>query len=726
MEALVFIVASVGLTFAVGLWAVILHQQRVIDLQANAEEEARLLKSLMTAISDAKNLESALKVTLAKVCDTTGWVYGEVWVPSDGGRRLGCSPVWHATIPEIDRFHEASAGLTYEPGQGLPGRAWASKRPEWVADAATNVTSQRAELTAVTGLHGGLAIPVLSGEDAVAVLVFFVKKKRPEDERLMRLISAVAAGLGAVIRRRQMEEALARSEERYRTLFNSANDAIFMYHLRDDGSPEPFEEVNDFACALVGYTREELRRMTRRDLMASELVQASGEIADRLRRQGHVVFDHVLTAKGGRRIPVEISAHLFVFAGRATVLSMIRDVTGRKTAEEALQAANRALEKTLRELQTAQERVVLQERLSAVGQMATGIAHDFNNALTSILGYSELLLAHPDRMGDAARVAEHVKLINTSAKDAANVVRGLREFCRVRGEGEVFAPVRVGEVVEQAVALTRPRWKDEAQARGRRIAVEVDVPPDVPAVAGNASELRELLTNVIFNAVDALPNGGTIAIAARGEQDFVALAVRDDGTGMTEEVRRRCLEPFFSTKGERGTGMGLAMAYGIVRRHDGAIDVESAPGRGTTFTIRLPVRARAKGPAGATGTAVLHRKLHVLLVEDERAVRDVVREFLLDDGHTVVTAVNGRDGLEKFASDRFDLVITDRAMPEMGGDEMAAAIRRRSPSRPVLMLTGFGDIMDAEGEKPEGVNLVVGKPVTPEGLREAIRRVLGA
>jgi CheY-like chemotaxis protein len=229
-----------------------------------------------------------------------------------------------------------------------------------------------------------------------------------------------------------------------------------------------------------------------------------------------------------------------------------------------------------------------------------------------------------------------------------------------------------------------------------------------------------------------MPDGGNIRIrtglreVAAGEEGHagsaatqVFLEVSDTGTGMTEEVRRRCLEPFFSTKGERGTGLGLPMVFGIVKRHRGTLDIESAVGKGTTFVVLLPadtsqareVQQRTQAPSGP---------LHVLVVDDEPIARDVLTEYLTGDGHTVQTAVNGRDGFEKFKAGTYAVVITDRAMPEVGGDQLAAMVKEASPTTPVVLLTGFGDLMNAAGEKPEGVDLVVKKPIRLGTLREVL------
>jgi CheY-like chemotaxis protein len=220
-----------------------------------------------------------------------------------------------------------------------------------------------------------------------------------------------------------------------------------------------------------------------------------------------------------------------------------------------------------------------------------------------------------------------------------------------------------------------------------------------------------------------MPEGGTITVRARADGGDVRLEVRDNGTGMSDDVRQRCLEPFFSTKGQHGTGLGLSMVHATVEQHRGTLEIESEPGRGTTFIVRLPLHARVGATRSAEAPAAPPRELRVLVVEDEPIVRMGVVAQLSSQGHFVDSATNGREGLDKFMSGRFDLVVTDRAMPVMGGDELAASIERLAPDTPVIMLTGFGDLMDAKGEQPAGVDAVVGKPVTLDALADAIRQV---
>jgi signal transduction histidine kinase/ActR/RegA family two-component response regulator len=386
------------------------------------------------------------------------------------------------------------------------------------------------------------------------------------------------------------------------------------------------------------------------------------------------------------------------------------------------------------ELHRTQRHIIEQERLNAVGKMASGLAHDFNNALVPISGYAEMLLEHQEILQDPAKASKYLKLIMTGVEDAASVVSRLREFYRKREEGETYRPLSLNQMVEQAVALTRPKWRDEALGSGRTILVEADVRP-VPRILGSESEVRELLTNLIFNAVDAMPEGGTIRVrtglreAPVSEDPHLApppaqvfLEVTDTGTGMTEDVRRRCLEPFFSTKGERGTGLGLPMVYGIVKRHRGTLDIESTVGVGTTFIVQFPADTTQTREV-VTRMAAPKGPLHVLVVDDEPIARDVLTEYLTGDGHTVATAVNGRDGFEKFKAGRFTIVITDRAMPEVGGDQLAAMVKEASPTTPVVLLTGFGDLMNAAGEKPDGVDLVVKKPIRLATLRDVLAKM---
>ncbi len=399
-----------------------------------------------------------------------------------------------------------------------------------------------------------------------------------------------------------------------------------------------------------------------------------------------------------------------------------QEIAERRRAEEATREINDKLNETLGHLRGAQQEIIHRERMHALGKMANGIAHDFNNALAPILGFSEMLLTKPEAAADPAKVRTYIEMIHNAALDSAKVVSRLREFYRHRDENEIFAPVVVNELVQQVIAVTRPRWKGQALAAGVNIAIRTEL-GDVPTVAGNEAELREALANIVFNAIDAIPERGTITIRTEIQGSWLVISVTDDGVGMTEDVRARCLEPFYSTHEIEGTGLGLGSVYGIVRRHEGQIDIRSELGRGTTISISLPL-ARETAPLQETAPQIsTGGGLRILVVEDEPMVRDVISLYLEEDRHVVTLAENGRDGLEKFRAGEFDLVLTDRAMPEMNGDLLAKEIKAAKPDQRLILLTGFGDLMNGAGEQPEGVDLVVGKPFTMTALRDAIAKV---
>lgn len=409
------------------------------------------------------------------------------------------------------------------------------------------------------------------------------------------------------------------------------------------------------------------------------------------------------------------------------VFMRIRNLLQIRFLQRQLQEQNQTLElkvaERTRELRESQQQIIAQERLRAFGEMAGGIVHDFNNALMSVIGYSEILLNDDDMLRDFKTARQFLTIMNTAGQDASHVIGRLRDFYRPRELTDVFSRVDLNEVIEQAVPLTQPKWKGQALADGRAISVELDL-AKLPAVLGNASELREVATNLIFNAADAMPHGGTITLRSGCEGSNVLIEVTDTGTGMTEEVRTRCLEPFFSTKGEKGTGLGLSMVFGIVKRHEGSVEIESQPGQGTTFRIRLPAQVDAReAEAGEVGA--MERSLRVLVVDDEPVSRGVLESYLTTDGHCVVTATNAEEAIGFAEAGPFDLLITDHAMPGLNGMQLAAVFREMRAGHPVILVTGFPADGTTLDEEPGGIDLVMRKPVPRRDLRRALVSVMG-
>jgi signal transduction histidine kinase len=253
--------------------------------------------------------------------------------------------------------------------------------------------------------------------------------------------------------------------------------------------------------------------------------------------------------------------------------------------EERVRQRTGELESALTDLQAAQRQAVQQERLSAFGEMAGGVVHDFSNALMSVIGYSEMLITNASARADEATALEYLRIINTAGRDGAHVVSRLRDFYRPRGAEDLLEPLDLNEIVTQSIALARPRGAK--RENGKEVSFQTDFDGNVTA-AGIGAELREVLTNLIFNALDAIPGAGVITLRTQSRDGAAILEVSDTGAGMTPDVKERCLEPFFTTKGDHGTGLGLAMVFGIIKRHQGTLEIDSEPGRGTTFRISLP------------------------------------------------------------------------------------------------------------------------------------------
>jgi CheY-like chemotaxis protein len=347
------------------------------------------------------------------------------------------------------------------------------------------------------------------------------------------------------------------------------------------------------------------------------------------------------------------------------------------------------------------------------------VVHDFNNALMSIIGYSKLLLEEPNTLSKEETAREYLRIILTAGQDSSKIVSRLRDFYRPRQNSDVFVSVDLKSIVEEIIPLTQPKWRDQARSKGKTVRIQSEL-EDVASILGNSAELREVFVNLVFNAVDAMPEGGLITLRTRNSNGSVAVDVSDSGTGMTEEVRQRCLEPFFTTKGEHGTGLGLSTVFGIVRRHEGTLDVKTKLGEGTTFQLVFPSAARAAVPTPESEVS-FGSSLKVLVVDDEKAARDLVVKYLHKDSHEVVTAASADDALQKMPKHEFDLIITDYRMPGRNGLELAKQLREIGEGPPLIVISGS----ELESDPlPDGVSAIMRKPITAEELRRVLGRVI--
>ncbi|MFN2480302.1 MAG: ATP-binding protein, partial [Pyrinomonadaceae bacterium] len=378
-----------------------------------------------------------------------------------------------------------------------------------------------------------------------------------------------------------------------------------------------------------------------------------------------------------------------------------------------------------REQEEMREQFTQLEKMSALGELASGVAHDFNNTLAGVLGRAQLMM----RTSDPEKIKKGLQIIIKTAEDGARTVKRIQDFARQR-RSQDFEPVATDQLLLDVKDMTSPRWKDSAEARDAYVRVVLSIKSN-SFVMGDESELREVLVNMVFNAVDAMPHGGTLTLASRDEGDHVLVSVSDTGCGMSQEVRSRIFDPFFTTKGKAGMGLGLAVSYGIVRRHEGAVEVQSEVNEGTTFTIRLPiahgvrqpeavedVSAATDAPAASAG-----KRTRVLVVDDEDHVRDLLADILESEGCEVVTCASGNEAAAINGAGGFDAVFTDIGMPGMSGWELARIVREHDADIPVAVITGWGESVGSDQQQAARVDWVVSKPFSMKRIVEIVREI---
>jgi PAS domain S-box-containing protein len=485
-----------------------------------------------------------------------------------------------------------------------------------------------------------------------------------------------------ITERKRAEEALRQSEEKYRTILESIKDGYYEVDLAGN-----FTFFNDSLCGILGYPKEELMGMNNRQYADKEVAGEVFQAFNRVYKTGEPgrEFDWEIVRKDGTQRYIEASVSLRKDASGKPVgfRGIVRDVTDRKRIEEQLFQA---------------------EKLRAVGEMASGVAHDFNNALAAILGNTQLLLY----TAQDEELKQTLKIIEQVAKDSGQTVRRLQDFTRRRVPQELFK-VDINSIVKDSIEITKPKWKDEAQSRGLRIEIVSNL-ENIPFASGNASELREVITNMIFNAIEAMHEGGKVEIRTFKKRRDIFIQISDTGVGIAEEAKKRIFEPFFTTKPFTNTGLGLSMSYGIVKRFGGEIEVESKVGQGTIFTIILPIGEDEKEEAVDPQPIKKGIKAHILVIDDDEFVRSVLSRTLAQANHQVTAAENGEKGVQLFKEGKFDIVLTDLGMPGVSGWEVCRMIKEVSPRTPVGMITGWGDERNRSKMEEYGLDFFISKP----------------
>ena len=525
--------------------------------------------------------------------------------------------------------------------------------------------------------------------------------------------------------RKRREKELQGQKKKYELLAEHMEDVVFLQD-RDRN----LIYVSPSVEKTWGYTQEEILQMDIEDFMAPESYpKARKEFEEYMRKceeEGQTDIpprQYKYCRKNGDIRWGEFKPSFVQDEeGRVTgTVGVVRDITERKRAEQELERTNERLQETLEELRQTQREVIEQERERALTRMARGIAHNFKNALFTIHSMTYQLLNHPEKLEDTETTRHYLELIKQATDQASELTDRIRKFYHP-GEEEAPAIIDLNELVQDAVSMTELAWQQEGRASQGEVRV-IQGLSDVPPVEGCESELHEMLANLLLNAVDAMSNGGTITISTRVHETRVVLEVSDTGTGMSPETREKCFEPFYTTKGEEGSGLGLSTVRKIVYRHQGTVGVSSQEGEGSCFTVTFPAADFQTERAPEEQTSV--GKLHVLLMEDDRRQRETVRQYLTEAGHTVDEVSNGTEGVENFDPRVHDLVIADQAMPGYTGREAAEAVQAEDSGVPVMLLTGFGSMMNGSERSSDPIDMVVSKPITAGELQEAIASMMG-
>jgi PAS domain S-box-containing protein len=560
----------------------------------------------------------------------------------------------------------------------------------------------------------------LTKEGKISNLEFYLiqtnKKVIPVEENIVNLYNKEGerTGTAGIIRdiseRKRFEEALKQSDEKYQNLIENANDAVIS--INKEGI---IVTLNKKVEEMYGYTREELLGKSVILLVPPHRREEQKKALEKLKTITKAVgfrrtMEAIAFGKDGKEFPVETSMFVSEIHGEYILTSFVRDISERKKMEQQL-------------LQS--------EKLKSLGELAGGVAHDFNNILAAVIGRVQLLkrqfnppMGKQEKRKSMLDLKAGLEVIERASLDGADTVRRIQEFSRRSVDDKDFMHVDINELIDNALEFTSVRWKNDAESKGIKIMIKKELSSLNPTL-GSSSELREVFTNLINNAIDAMPQGGEIRVKSFMDDTIAVIKIEDTGSGIPKNIKDRIFDPFFTTKGVQSTGLGLSVSYGIINRHHGAITADSVEGEGTTFTLKFPVTKKTdKGKVKEEKVIpmkIKQKKARILVVEDEEDVRHLLRDILTDAGHKVEVASGGREGVEIFKKKKFDLVLTDLGMPVMSGWEVAENVKRINRKVPVALITGWNVTLNGSEMNNSGVNLVIHKPFKMEQILNLVQ-----
>jgi PAS domain S-box-containing protein len=688
--------------------------EREVSDRKRAEQRQAILLDVSQALAEASNLHDAAQRVLRAIGAALEWDLGGMWIVDRPANVLRCVDVWHDAALPADDWKERSWLMTFAPGEGLPGRVWRDGKPIWLADIAKDANFPRLEIAAELGLDAAFAFPIKFEEQVLGVLEFFSRRHRTHDwdNDLSQLFTGISGPLGQFMERKQAEKALRAAQQRLQHVV--ASSPAVLYTLGVDGEHLFPTWVSDNVQEMMGYSAEEVYRPNwwLERVHPEDIASAAAEIRQKLFPGGRLAHEHRFRHRDGAYHWMRNDMRLLRdAAGKPIeVVGSWLDITERKQLEEQFRQA---------------------QKMEAVGRLAGGVAHDFNNLLTVINGYGEIL-AGSFRAHDPLR--GFVEEIRKAGERAAALTRQLLAFSRK----QMLVPV----VLDINVLLDDIE-KMLSRLIGEDIDLKLATQPELWKVKVDPGQMEQVVMNLVVNSRDAMPQGGKLTIETHNfEMDetyaathtssktgqYVLLAVSDTGCGMDEATQSRIFEPFFSTKGEKGTGLGLATVFGIVKQSGGRIEVYSEPGLGAAFKIYLP-RAEdemRKSKLQIGPPADLRGSETVLLVEDEDGVRALAKLLLEKHGYKVLEARNGGEALLLCREHQADihLMVTDVVMPIMSGQTLAQHLAPLRPGMKILYLSGYTDeaIVHHGVIGPETPFL--NKPFSTDALLRKVRELL--
>ena len=698
----------------------------VISEGRRAEWRLEVQDAVSRILAESPSLKEAVSKVVQVLCERAGWDLGAIWNIDRARDELRHVEVWHMPSVHAPQFVAVTREERFSRGTDLPGRVWSTGKPVWIPDVATDGNFKRAPAAIEDGLHIAFGFPIKLENKILGVIECYSREVREPDDNFLQMVSDIGGELGQFMERKRAEELLLHSEERLRAVVETAVDGIITIDERGTIST-----VNPAAERIFGYPAAEMVGENVRMLMPEPYRRDHDSYIGNYLRTGQRKIIGIGREVEGRRkdgttFPLDLAVSETHVGDRRMFTGIVRDITERKLADELLRqekddlikanqdlerrvqerttdlkVANAALLRTIEEQKNLEEQLRHAQKMESIGTLAGGIAHDFNNILNIIQGYTDLIGV---KGLTEERINKGLKTIGQQIKRGASMVRQLLTVAR-KTETHL-APIDANDLVLAISELIR-------QSFPKTIDVALDLDPGLPPVMADSNQLSQALVNICVNARDAMPLGGKLTVKTERSDEnklrdlrrqahtesHAAIVISDTGMGMDRDVKARIFEPFFTTKraGE-GTGLGLAIVYGIVKEHNGFIDVESEPGIGTTLRIYLPVlRAEKISAVGETirgeaaGRSYASGRGTVLVVEDEESMVLLLVDVLSKAGYQTLTAMDGEEAIKLYQhhKEEIDIVVLDLGLPKVTGFDVMRALKEENPRVSIIITTGY-------------------------------------